>query len=149
MGAVDPKRDVDVIETELMLADLASLEKQFDKVSGKAKSGDKAAKEQMVVLEALKKGLSDGQARARSGPGPESHPRIRPSNRQAGPVRRQRRRDAGPAVAADFEAFARSRGSESVVICGKLESEIAQLAGEDRADVHEGAGLGARAASSA
>ena len=45
MGGVDHKRDIDVIETELMLADLDSLTKQYDKVSGKAKSGDKAARE--------------------------------------------------------------------------------------------------------
>jgi len=38
-----------------------------------------------------------------------------------------------PAVIADFSAFTKARGSESVVICGKLESEIAQLSGEDRA----------------
>ncbi|HNP61155.1 MAG TPA: DUF933 domain-containing protein, partial [Nitrospirales bacterium] len=37
-----------------------------------------------------------------------------------------------PAILADFQAFAKERGSESVVICGKLESEIAQLSGEDR-----------------
>jgi hypothetical protein len=61
MGGVDPRRDVEVIETELALADLASLEKQFDKVSGKAKSGDKAAREALVVLEQLKAGLAAGK----------------------------------------------------------------------------------------
>src|SRR3954466_7175225 len=60
MGGVDPRRDVEVIETELALADLASLEKQYDKVSGKAKSGDKAAREALVVLDKLKSGLSSG-----------------------------------------------------------------------------------------
>ncbi len=44
-------------------------------------------------------------------------------------------------VVADFQAFARSRGSESVVICGKLEAEIAQLAGEDRAMFMKDLGL--------
>src|SRR5271154_6202567 len=61
MGGVDHKRDIDVIETELMLADLDSLTKQYDKVSGKAKSGDKAAKEAMIVLDALKSGLEAGK----------------------------------------------------------------------------------------
>src|SRR6185295_10695354 len=61
MGTVDPARDIEVIETELMLADLASLEKQYERVSGKAKSGDKASKEAMVVLDALKKGLEAGK----------------------------------------------------------------------------------------
>ena len=38
-----------------------------------------------------------------------------------------------PAVLADFQAFTKARGSESVVICGKLESEITELSSEDRA----------------
>jgi ribosome-binding ATPase YchF (GTP1/OBG family) len=46
-----------------------------------------------------------------------------------------------PAVVADFQAFAKSRGCESVVICGKLESEIAQLSGEDRAVFMKDLGL--------
>ncbi|MCH8820633.1 MAG: hypothetical protein IIB03_09995, partial [Acidobacteria bacterium] len=51
LGSVDPKRDVDIIETELILADLASLTSQFEKVSGKAKSGDKEAKAALVILD--------------------------------------------------------------------------------------------------
>jgi len=44
-----------------MLADLDSLTRQFDKVSGKAKSGDKASKETLLILETLKTGLEDGK----------------------------------------------------------------------------------------
>lgn len=133
MGGVDPKRDVEVIETELMLADLASLEKQYDKVSGKAKSGDKAAKEAMVVLDALKNGLSAGKPARALGLDPKvlqefalltSKPVLYVGNTDETP---------DPAVVADFQAFTKARGSESVVICGKLEAEIAQLAGDDRA----------------
>ncbi|MDE2491170.1 MAG: redox-regulated ATPase YchF [Elusimicrobia bacterium] len=132
LGGVDPKRDVEVIETELMLADLASLEKQFDKVSGKAKSGDKAAKEQLVLLETIQKGLSAGKPARALGLDPKA---IRDFFLlTAKPVLYVGNSDEVPdaAVVADFAAFAKSRGSESVVICGKLESEIAQLEGEDR-----------------
>ncbi len=133
LGGVDPKRDVEVIETELMLADLSSLEKQFDKVSGKAKSGDKLAREQLTVLETLKKGLSDGiPARALS-----LDPKVIKEYMllTAKPVLYVGNTDEtpDPKVIADFHAFVKARGSESVVICGKLEAEIAQLAGEDRA----------------
>ncbi len=133
MGGVDPKRDVEVIETELMLADLASLEKQYDKVSGKAKSGDKAAKEALVVLDALKNGLSAGKPARALGLDPRSiqefalltsKPVLYVGNTDETP---------DPAVIADFQAFTKARGCESVVICGKLESEIAQLSGDDRA----------------
>ncbi|MDE2144296.1 MAG: redox-regulated ATPase YchF, partial [Elusimicrobia bacterium] len=133
MGGVDPKRDIEVIETELMLADLDSLTKQYDKVSGKAKSGDKAAKEAMVILDALKSGLEAGKPARALGLDPKvlkdfalltSKPVLYVGNTDETP-------DA--AVIADFQAFTKARGSESVVICGKLESEIAQLSGEDRA----------------
>ncbi len=132
MGNVDPKRDVEVIETELMLADLESLTKQYEKVSGKAKSGDKAAREALVVLDTLKNGLESGKPARALGLDPKvlrdfmlltAKPVLYVGNTDETP-------DA--TVVADFQAFCKGRGSESVVICGKLESEIAQLSGEDR-----------------
>jgi GTP-binding protein YchF len=141
LGGVDPKRDVEVIETELMLADLDSLTKQYDKVSGKAKSGDKAAKEALVILEALKTGLEAGKPARALGLDPKA---IRDfALLSAKPVLYVGNMDETPdaAVVADFQAYAKSRGSESVVICGKLESEIAQLAGEDRAAFMKDLGL--------
>lgn len=133
MGGVDPKRDIEVIETELMLADLDSLTKQYDKVSGKAKSGDKAAKEALVVLDALKNGLEAGKPARALGLDPKAIKDF--SLLTAKPVLYVGNTDEtpDPAVIADFSAFTKARGSESVVICGKLESEIAQLSGEDRA----------------
>jgi GTP-binding protein YchF len=133
MGGVDFKRDIDVIETELMLSDLASLEKQYDKVSGKAKSGDKVAKEAMVVLDTLKTGLSAGKpARAL---GLDAKTLLEFALLTSKPVLFVGNTDEtpDPAVIAEFQAFTKARGSECAVICGKLESEIAQLSGEDRA----------------
>jgi GTP-binding protein YchF len=132
MGSVDPKRDIEVIEMELMLADLDSLTRQFDKVSGKAKSGDKASKETLAVLETLKAGLEEGKPARSLGLDPNilneyflltTKPVFYVGNTDESP---------DPAVLADFHAFTKARGSESVVICGKLESEIAELSGEDR-----------------
>ena len=132
MGSVDPKRDIEVIEMELMLADLDSLTRQFDKVSGKAKSGDKASKETLAVLETLKAGLEEGKPARALGLDPNilkeyflltTKPVFYVGNTDESP---------DPAVLADFHAFTKARSSESVVICGKLESEIAELSGEDR-----------------
>jgi GTP-binding protein YchF len=141
LGGVDPKRDVEVIETELMLADLDSLTKQFDKVSGKAKSGDKVAREQLAVLETLKKGLEEGKPARALGLDPKVLKDFQLLT--AKPVLYVGNTDESPdaAVVADFQAYAKSRGSESVVICGKLESEIAQLEGEDRAMFMKDLGL--------
>ncbi len=132
LGGVDPKRDIDVIETELMLADLESLTKQFDKVSGKARTGDKASKEALVILETLKNGLEEGKPARALGLEEEV---LRPFFLlTAKPVLYIGNTDESPdqAVINDFHSNAKERGSESVVICGKLESEIAELSGEDR-----------------
>jgi ribosome-binding ATPase len=132
MGSVDPKRDIEVIEMELMLADLDSLTRQFDKVSGKAKSGDKASRETLAILETLKAGLEEGKPARSLGLDPNilkeyflltTKPVFYVGNTDENP---------DPAVLADFQTFTKARDSESVVICGKLESEIAELSGEDR-----------------
>jgi GTP-binding protein YchF len=132
MGSVDPKRDIEVIEMELMLADLDSVTRQFDKLFSKAKSGDKASRDTLAILETLKTGLEDGKPARALG--------IEPAILKeyflltAKPIFYVGNTDESPAsaVLADFQAFTKARGSESVVICGKLESEIAELSGEDR-----------------
>ncbi len=132
MGTVDPRRDVEVIETELALADLASLEKQFDKVSGKAKSGDKAAKEALVVLEKLKAGLAAGKPARALGLDPKSirdfflltaKPVLFVGNTDETP---------DPALVAELQKIAAERGARAVTLCSKLEAEIAQLPAADR-----------------
>ncbi len=59
-GKVDPLSDIEVINTELALADLESVEKSILKTSKVAKSGDKDAKAKMVVLEKVKAHLDEG-----------------------------------------------------------------------------------------
>src|ERR1700761_2747385 len=60
-GSVDPIRDAETVETELMLADLDSLEKRVVNIQKKAKSGDKEAVEQLAVIEPAIKLLQDGK----------------------------------------------------------------------------------------
>ncbi|MCL2473858.1 MAG: redox-regulated ATPase YchF [Alphaproteobacteria bacterium] len=59
-GSVDPLRDADTVETELMLADLESLEKRFQNSQKRAKSGDKEAAEQLSVMEPALETLRNG-----------------------------------------------------------------------------------------
>src|ERR671911_551549 len=61
MGAVDPVRDREVINIELGLADLASVEKRLDKTTRSAKSGDAQARLEQRLLERLHRALADGQ----------------------------------------------------------------------------------------
>ena len=61
MGAVDPVRDREVIEFELALADLSSLEKRLDKTRRSARTGDKEAQAELPVLEKAHEVLKDGK----------------------------------------------------------------------------------------
>ena len=61
-GDVDPLRDADAVETELMLADLESLEKRVVPLSKKAKSGDRDAKSQVSVMEPVLDLFAPGKA---------------------------------------------------------------------------------------
>jgi GTP-binding protein YchF len=60
-GGIDPIRDAETVETELMLADLDSLEKRMANLIKKARGQDKEAKAQLAIMEKIYKGLSDGQ----------------------------------------------------------------------------------------
>src|SRR5580704_3575613 len=60
-GSVDPIRDAETVETELMLADLESLEKRLVAAQKKAKSGDKEAHEQLTVMEPALAALQAGK----------------------------------------------------------------------------------------
>ena len=60
-GSVDPLRDVETIDTELMLADLQSVESQTEKAKRTARTGDKDAKAKLVILEACQQLLAEGK----------------------------------------------------------------------------------------
>jgi GTP-binding protein YchF len=61
MGAVDPIRDIEVVTTELILADLDAVQKRIDKTQKKAKSGDKEAQAELALLERLAPHLNAGK----------------------------------------------------------------------------------------
>jgi len=60
-GGIDPLRDREIINTELILADLETVRKRLDRTASQAKSGDKKIKAQLVVLEQLQEHLNQGK----------------------------------------------------------------------------------------
>ena len=60
-GHIDPLRDREIINTELMLADMDTVARRIDKTSGRARTGDKASQLQMITLEKLAKLLDAGK----------------------------------------------------------------------------------------
>ncbi len=136
-GSVDPLRDADTIETELMLADLDSIEKQIDGIAKKAKSGDKELKAQhdfmVIVRDALAAGkmantvsVPDDQAKAfKMLQLMTSKPILYVCNVAEGEAA------TGNDLTRKVADMAKTKGFASVVISARIESEIAQLPSED------------------
>lgn len=148
-GSVDPIRDADTIETELMIADLESIERQLANISRKVKSGDKEAKVQSEVMEAVQILLEDGKPARTYIPGNEDQEKAL---KQLGLltvksilyVCNVSEDDAadGNEHTAKVAAMAEGQGAQYVVICASIESEIAQLDNEEeKAEFLETMGL--------
>lgn len=132
-GSVDPIRDSEIIETELLLADLESIEKQITNSARKAKSGDAEIKAQVAFMEDIKKLLEDGQP-ARLVEVPED---MQEFSTQMGLMTMKpvlyvcnvSEDDAaeGNEWSAKVAKMADEKDANSVVICASIEAEIAQL----------------------
>ena len=135
-GSVDPIRDAETVETELMLADLESLEKRRIGIEKKARGQDKEAKAQLEVIEPILAALKAGKP-ARSVILPrESLPLVKELQLlTAKPVLYVCNVDEGAASTGNAQservaAYAKAQGAESVVVSASIESEVAQLGDE-------------------
>ncbi|MBI5562740.1 MAG: redox-regulated ATPase YchF [Deltaproteobacteria bacterium] len=145
-GKVDPAGDIEVIETELILADMDALERRLDKAVKLAKTGDKAMAEALPVYNALKAAFEAGRP-ARCVLTKETAQLVKDLTLlTAKPilyVANVAEDDlAGASAAASVvrETAARE-GAGFVTICGKIESEIAELTEEERVEFLAGLGL--------
>jgi GTP-binding protein YchF len=146
-GKIDPIADIETIETELMLADLESLEKRVDVLEKKAKGNDKEAKETLDLVKRSLKLLQDGKPARFVERKPEeeklfhslglltSAPVLYACNVEEGAAA------TGNAFSQKVESRAKEEGAVAVVISAKIESEIAALPEAERADYLEAVGL--------
>jgi GTP-binding protein YchF len=150
MGAVDPVRDREVIEFELALADLASVEKRLDRVKRAARTNDKEALAELPVLEHAHAFLSQGKGLWEAKLPPEQLAVLAPlALLTAKPVLyaanvtdAELTGEEGPYVRALREAIAASgEHAEIVPFSAKIEAELAELPPEDRADFLASLGL--------
>ncbi|MEQ9449055.1 MAG: redox-regulated ATPase YchF [Rhodospirillaceae bacterium] len=133
-GSVDPIRDAETVETELMIADLESVERRAEQNAKKAKSGDKDAKELMAVLDPVLTALKDGKP-ARTARPADAAPRKIFDELQllsSKPVLyacnvEESAAATGNAFSAKVEARAKAEGAAIVVISAAIEAEVAQL----------------------
>src|SRR5690348_15706040 len=146
-GKIDPIADIDTIETELMLADLESLEKRVDNLEKKAKGNDKEAKEQLDLVNRALVLLREGKpARFVERKAEEerafgmlglmtSKPVLYVCN-----VEEASAKD-GNRFSDEVFKRAKEEGAVAVVISAKIESEIATLSREERKEFLDTLGL--------
>lgn len=137
-GSVDPLRDADTIETELMLADLESIEKQISHMGKKATSGDKEAKLQHAVMLKVKEALDDGKpARVVECTNEDEEKFLKALQLlSAKPVLyvcnvAEDEVVDGNAHTAKVADMTKEKGAEAILISAKIEADIAQLESEE------------------
>ena len=137
-GRVDPLADIETIETELALADLAGLEKQLVKAQKLSRSGDKEAAKLVAVLEKCQAQLDKAKPIRSLGLDADERALIRPfffitakpamfvANVKEGGF------EQNPHLGA-LEAYAAEQHAPVVAICAAIEAEIADMADDDKA----------------
>jgi GTP-binding protein YchF len=142
-GRVDPLADIEIIETELIYADLEQAEKRLERVVRNARGGDKAAIAEQGWLEQLIAAYHEGKP-ARSIPMPDEVDRgqtVQPLT--AKPVLFVANVDEGTdEVPAEILAHAAAHDAKAVAISSRLEAELSELDDEEAATMRAELGVG-------
>ncbi|CAM5770572.1 ribosome-binding ATPase YchF [Labrys miyagiensis] len=146
-GKIDPVADIETIETELMLADLDSLERRVVALEKKARGGDKESKETLDLVNRALVLLREGK--------PARLVDVKPDERRAFEMLQlltakpvlyvcnveEASADKGNAFSERVKARAAEEGAKAVVVSAKIESEIAVLPPEEQEEYLEAIGL--------
>ena len=146
-GRIDPLSDIETIETELMLADLESLERRIVAMEKKAKGGDKDAKDLLALAQRSLAELREGRPARAAGVSREEHDLFQSLGLLSSkPVLyvcnvEEASADKGNAFSDTVKAQAEREGAIAVVVSAKIESEIAVLPQAEQKDYLEAVGL--------
>jgi GTP-binding protein YchF len=135
LGSVDPIRDKEIIDMELQLKDLETLEKRIDKVARQAKAGNKDAQAELQVLETVKRQLEQGRSVRHMDIDREAYEKyIKPLQLlTAKPVLyicnvdEKSLRQGGNAYTRAVEEMARAEGAEVLILDAQTEADIMEL----------------------
>jgi ribosome-binding ATPase len=146
-GRIDPLSDIATVETELMLADLESLERRVVAIEKRAKGADKEAKETLALMNRCLAELREGRPARLAVGGPDerrlfqslgllsSKPVLYVCNVEEAAA------DRGNGFSDAVSALAAGEGAAAVVVSAKIESEIAVLPNAEQADYLAAVGL--------
>lgn len=136
-GSVDPERDAETVNTELMLADLESLERRITAAQKKARGGDKEAKAQLGIMERCLAVLQDGRPARTVALNADEKVEFRKLQLLTGkPILyvcnvEEDSAATGNGLSARAAGLAEREGASSVVISAAIEAEVAQLSDAD------------------
>jgi hypothetical protein len=145
-GKIDPISDIEVINTELALADLESIEKAINRTAKVAKSGDKDAKTRLEVLEKVRAGLDEGKPVRAMGLDDEQKKTLRDLFLLTGKPTMYIANVAEDGLEDNplldkVRELAASEGAEVVPVCAAIESELSELDDEERDEFLKELGL--------
>src|SRR5947209_3087816 len=142
-GRVDPLADIEIVETELALADLEQAERRLDRVVRIARGGDRAAIAEEAWLRQVIEALSAGRPARTVPPPPEAPQAARDlGSLTAKPVLFVANVDEGSdEVPPEIAAYAAEQGARAVAISSRIESELAELDDEDAASMRGELGI--------
>jgi len=146
-GVVNPKNDIEVINTELILADLDTVDKKLARLEKAAKSGNKEAQEEQGVALTVREALNSGNPARTVKVDAEKEKYFKGLQLlTAKPVLYVSNVDEaglneGNSYVKEVREIAASEGAKVVVICGDVESEIAELPADERVEYLKGMGV--------
>lgn len=151
MGSVDPVRDIEIITTELVLADLQSVENQLERQARRAKGQDKEAVAKVALLERVREHLNAGRPASTLELAPEERERMaeffllstKPVIFACNVHENHLGNPAGNPHVEAVEAYVQEHhGAASCVICSKLEEELSEMDPEEAAGFLRELGIG-------
>jgi GTP-binding protein YchF len=145
-GSVDPIRDAETVETELMLSDLESLEKRLIAAQKKARGGDKESIAQVALMEPIVAALTEGRPARTAIPRGQAEAARRLQLLTSKPVLyvcnvEEAAAATGNAYSARVAERAAAEGARHVIVSAAIEAEVSQLPEADRREFLEGLGL--------
>ena len=145
-GSVDPVRDAEVVETELMLADLDSLERRLPALQKKARGGDRESAATVALMEPIVEALQAGRAARTAVAAADVEAVKRLQLMTSKPVLyvcnvEEAAAATGNARSEAVMARAKAEGAAAVVVSAAIEAEVSQLPEADRTEFLDGLGL--------
>ena len=148
-GGTDPKRDIEIIDLELIMADMDMVSRRIDKAKKGAKGGDKALLHEAAIFEGLLEHLNNGKSARSYDCGDSDREIIETSDLlTTKPIIYACNMDESGVSKCDENPYyqvvckiAQEENAQVLPICAKIEEEIAQLDGEDKAMFLEEMGL--------